>query len=131
MTSRKLTPKQQTALRENNNLLADCKSIETDPDFNLSLIRNCVFSGDIKIGNHCKLYGSKIHNCDIGNNVQISNVTWLADYEIGDSVIMEAVGEISMSGESKFGNGCVLDILNEGGGREVCQRTPDRLRQSP
>ena len=24
-----------------------------------------------------------------------------------------------MSGESKFGNGCVLDILNEGGGREL------------
>ena len=55
----------------------------------------------------------------IGDHVRISNVSWLADYKIGDSVILEAVGEISMSGESKFGNGCVLDILNEGGGREL------------
>ena len=126
MTSRKLTANEVEILEKQNCSAEDWDRVNVHPDFNTSLVRNCLFSGDIKIGKNtdvgsikCELYGSRIHNCQIGDHVRISNVTWLADYEIGDSAILEAVGEISMSGESTFGNGCVLDILNEGGGREL------------
>jgi len=119
MTSRKLTATEIDILKQQNCLAKDWKRIEVAPDFDPVLVNSCYFSGDITLGNKCELYASKIHNCSIGDNVRLSNVTWLADYEIGNDVIIEAVGEISMSGESKFGNGCVLDILNEGGGREL------------
>ncbi len=119
MTSRKLTTADIEVLKKQNCLAKDWEHISVSTDLDLSLINSCLFSGDIEIGSHCELYASKIHNCRIGTNVKISNVGWIADYEIKDDVIIEAVGEISMSGESKFGNGCVLDILNEGGGREL------------
>ncbi len=126
MTSRKLTAVEVDILKKQNCHAQDWDRVEVDQNFDPSLVNSCLFSGDINIGKNtgavgvkCELYGSRIHNCSIGDHVQISNVTWLADYEIGNSVILEAVGEISMSGESKFGNGCVLDILNEGGGREL------------
>ena len=119
MTYRKLTAKELFILKEQNSQAEDWNHIEVDSDFNPSLVKSCIFSGDIEIGNQCELYGSRIHNCSIGNHARISNVSWLADYKIGHSVILEAVGEISMSSESYFGNGCSLDILNEGGGREL------------
>ena len=126
MTSRKLTATEIDILKRQNCRAEDWSRIDVDPDFDPSLVHSCIFSGDIKIGKNtgaekinCELYGSRIHHCKIGDHVRISNVSWLADYDIGDEVILEAVGEISMSGESTFGNGCVLDILNEGGGREL------------
>lgn len=129
MTYRKLTAIEVEILEKQNCSAEDWNRVEVSQDFDPSLVSNCLFSGDIKIGKNtanpnpkgikCELYGSRIHNCRIGDYVRISNVSWLADYEIGDSVILETVGEISMSSESYFGNGCSLDILNEGGGREL------------
>ena len=129
MTYRKLTAIEVEILEKQNCSAEDWNRVEVSQDFDPSLVSNCLFSGDIKIGKNtadagakgikCELYSSRIHNCRIGDYVRISNVSWLADYKIGDSVILEAVGEISMSSECYFGNGCSLDILNEGGGREL------------
>jgi NDP-sugar pyrophosphorylase family protein len=126
MTSRKLTAAEIDILSKQNCRAEDWNRINVHPDFDPSLVNSCLFSGDISIGKNtgangvtCELYGSRIHNCRIGDHVRISNVSWLADYSVGDSAVLEAVGEISMSAESHFGNGCSLETLNEGGGREL------------
>lgn len=126
MTSRKLTAAEIDILRKQNCRAEDWKKIDVHPDFDPSMVNNCLFSGDVSIGKNtgakgikCELYGSRIHNCRIGDHVRITNVSWLADYSVGDSAVLEAVGEISMSSESHFGNGCMLETLNEGGGRDL------------
>ena len=66
------------------------------------------------------IYHAAIHNCTIGNEVLINHIgNYIADYRIGDNVLIENTGCIDMSGVSAFGNGVEVSVLNETGGREV------------
>jgi NDP-sugar pyrophosphorylase family protein len=65
------------------------------------------------------LYSCKIDNCEIGNDVLLDNVQLVKNYRIMDRVIIEHVHSISVSGSSSFGNGFEIEVLNEGGGREL------------
>ena len=47
----------------------------------------------------------------------ISDVKNLTNYFIAENVAIENVGSLVMNGESTFGNGTEIDVLNEGGGR--------------
>jgi hypothetical protein len=90
------------------------------------------FSGEVKLGlfnDKVKLHGqieqptgiyhSYIINSDVGDNTLISDVRYLANYDIGDHVVIDHANSITMSGESTFGNGTEIEILNEAGGREL------------
>ena len=96
-------------------------------------IRNVQFSGSIKIGDNsgtlefsggivrnCGLYNATIHNCTIGNQVYISQVSnYLANYDIHDHVIVENIELCYVDQESAFGNGIKVSTLDETGGRGV------------
>jgi hypothetical protein len=61
-----------------------------------------------------------IHNCKIGNNVYINNVSnHIANYTIADDVVVDNVDLLAVEGESAFGNGTEVSVLNEAGGREI------------
>ncbi len=60
-----------------------------------------------------------IENCTIGENVFLSNVGSLINFNIGNQVVIENVGSVVVSGKSAFGNGHEINVLNEGGGREL------------
>ncbi len=62
---------------------------------------------------------SDIFNCEIGDNVYISDVKLLSNYQIEDNVVIENVGQLAVEDKSSFGNGYELEILNEGGGRDL------------
>lgn len=95
--------------------------------------QNVRFSGDIKLGTteqtlirgnnipmHSGIYSARIHNCTIGNDVLIDRIgNYIADYDIADNVVVENTACICMDGESAFGNGVEVSVLNETGGREV------------
>jgi len=112
---------------------ADWAKVLVKSGFIPNAIRNCEFSGHIKIGsigNELKpadhiprqsgLFNARLHNVIIGDNCHIANVHgWLYNLKLDDSVIIENCGTISCTGETSFGNGCELDVLNEGGGREL------------
>ncbi len=97
------------------------------------------FSGNIKLGvfekTHTDASGvefrsgisnATIHNCIIGDNVSVINVhEYLANYIIGDEVIIRNCGRISCDGISSFGNGTLISVLDESGGRSI--RIFDRL----
>ena len=107
--------------------------------FDTSRLRNVVFSGTVKMGifagfNHEKcglplqhgIYNAHIHNCTIGDNVTIADITgYIANYDIGDGAVIKNCGKIAVEGKTTFGNGTVVAVLNESGGRSV--RIWDRL----
>ena len=86
-------------------------------------IRLGIFSGTIKGDNDydykCGIYDSQIRNCEINSNTYISGVKDLSNYSIEENVLIKNVGSLTVIGESTFGNGTEIEVLNEGGGREL------------
>jgi len=58
----------------------------------------------------------------------------LSNYIIEANVAISNVGSIALKGESAFGNGIEIEVLNEGGGRELPifdRLSSNRLFNSP
>jgi len=101
--------------------------------FDTSRLRSVVFSGTVKMGlfagfNHEKcglplqhgIYNAHIHNCTIGDNVTIADITgYIANYDIGEGTVIKNCGKITVEGKTSFGNGTPVAVLNESGGRSV------------
>lgn len=133
MTYRKLTPAEISALEANCCRCDDWSRVEVADPFNTAHYSHTTFSGDIRLGTtestilrdnmipmHTGIYDAVIHQCTIGNNVLIRRVgNYIANYHIADNVVIENVGCISADGNSAFGNGVEVSVLNETGGREV------------
>lgn len=95
--------------------------------------RFAIFSGNIYLGTTLKkhileggievssgVYNTKLHNCKIGNGTYINNVNqYIANYNIGDDVVVNNIDSLIVCGESSFGNGTRISVLNETGGRDV------------
>lgn len=108
-------------------------SVLVKEPFNAERIQNVTFSGTVKLGlfngiarEKCGLplpHGIKnahIHNCTIEDNVTITDITgFIANYDIGEGVVIRNCGHISTEGSTSFGNGTRVAVLNETGGREV------------
>ncbi|MBR6212345.1 MAG: DUF4954 family protein [Bacteroidales bacterium] len=91
------------------------------------------FTGDIRLGSfegefslaggmkkHAGLYHVTLHNVEVGDNCCIERVNnYIANYRIGPGTFIENVDIILCDGESSFGNGVEVSVLNETGGREV------------
>lgn len=114
----------------------------TDP-FTPQLIKNTEFFGLVRIGKlervilehhelkiRAGISDSMIISCDLGDNVAIHNVRYLAHFIVGDHVMLLNVDEMNTTNHAKFGNGIVKDgesedvrvwmhPMNETGGRPV------------
>ncbi len=109
------------------------ESVFVKDPFNAERIQNVTFSGIVRLGlfngvarERCGLpllHGIKnahIHNCNIADNVTITDITgFIANYDIGEGVVIRNCGHISTEGRTSFGNGTRVAVLNETGGREV------------
>jgi carbonic anhydrase/acetyltransferase-like protein (isoleucine patch superfamily) len=108
-------------------------SVLVKEPFNAERIQNVTFSGTVKLGlfngiarEKCGLplphgiRNAHIHNCTIEDNVTITDITgFIANYDIGEGVVIRNCGHISTEGSTSFGNGTRVAVLNETGGREV------------
>ncbi|GAO30345.1 DUF4954 family protein [Geofilum rubicundum] len=133
MKFRNLSTEEIAQLERNGCVCRDWSLITVKSDFSASNIRNVQFSGRVSIGlleksftspggvpKMAGLYHATIHNCQIGDNVYISQIkNHLANYDIGDDVIIENVDSLSVTEPSAFGNGVRVAVLNETGGREI------------
>jgi len=130
-------------LVKNGNSAADWDSLFVTDQFTPHLIKSCEFYGMVRIGRLdevCLEYhdlavpvgitNSRIVSCDIGDDVAIHHVRYLAHYILGDNVILLNLDEMHTTNHAKFGNGIVkegedesvrvwLDLINEAGGRGV------------
>ncbi|MCL2072874.1 MAG: DUF4954 family protein [Marinilabiliaceae bacterium] len=130
---RNLSTVEIIVLEENRCVCDDWSKILVKKKFLPYNIQNVNFSGDIKLGIFEKIitfhgnikrdsgiYNATIHNCEIGDNVYINDIrNYIANYNIQNNVCIECVDTLSVDGNSSFGNGIKVAVLNETGGREV------------
>lgn len=133
MSYRKLTTAEISQLQNNDCRCDDWHRVEVAEPFRADHYHHVTFSGDIRLGTTEKklmrdgkipmptgIYNATLHNCTVGDNVLINRIgNYIADYDIAGDVLIENVDCIRMSGESTFGNGVEVSVLNETGGREV------------
>jgi hypothetical protein len=131
------------ALVKNGVTCSDWDRVYVSDPFTPHLVKNCEFSGLIRIGRledvvleHHELRvpagitNSLVIACDLGDNVAVHNVRYLSHYIIGDNTMLLSIDEMNTTNHAKFGNGIVkdgepeeariwLDLMNEAGGRAV------------
>lgn len=112
---------------------SDWGAIEVAKDFSPEHIRYARFSGKIRLGSfrkeftlsggmvkHSGIYYATLHNVTVGDDCCIENVkNYIANYTIGSGTFIENVDIILTDGQSSFGNGVQVSVLNETGGCEV------------
>ena len=130
-------------LVKNGNASDNWENILVTDEFNPRQIKNTEFFGLVRIGKvrnisleHHDLQmptgitNSRIVACDIGDDVAIHNVRYLAHYIIGDRCMLLDIDEMHTTNHAKFGNGIIkdgesedlriwLDLANEAGSRQV------------
>ena len=133
MAYRKLNADERLALENNGCRCENWDDIEVASPFRPGHYRNTCFAGKVKLGttegtimrDGCipmrpGVYDAMIHNCEIGDDVLINRIgNYISGYRIGDRTVIENTACIAMTGESTFGNGVEVSVLNETGGREV------------
>jgi len=132
MSHRALTTSEKTALQNQGCFSSDWSKIKVSESFSTDSIHQVRFMGNVKLGKlggtlttskgeslTSGLYSCKIDNCEIGDDVLLDNVQLVKNYRIMDGAILENVNSISVNATSSFGNGFEIEVLNEGGGREL------------
>lgn len=130
-------------LVKNNNTCDNWDDLLVTDEFHPGQIKNTEFFGLVRIGRlrpvileHHDLQmpvgitNSIVVACDIGDDVAIHGVRYLAHYIIGDRCILANIDEMHTTNHAKFGNGILkqgepepvrvwVDLMNEAGGRRV------------
>jgi len=130
---RNLSFKELETLKVNGCVCDDWNRVKVRDGFSPSSCVNVIFSGDITLGVFSEpfidesgvsipsgILNARLHNCNVGSNVLISNIgDYIANYTIEDNAVIKNCGKIHVEGISSFGNGTVVNVLNETGGRAV------------
>ena len=130
---RPLTEAEIAALKDHANSADDWAQVWVKQDFVPKYILNTHFSGWVRLGlfektfdlpggisKHSGLYYTYLHNVEVGDNCCIEHVNnYIANYTIGEETFISNVDTILVQGETTFGNGVEVSVLNETGGREV------------
>ena len=130
---RPLTEAEITALKDHANSADDWAQVWVKEGFVPKYILNTHFSGWVRLGlfektfdlpggisKHSGLYYTYLHNVEVGDNCCIEHVNnYIANYTIGEETFISNVDTILVQGETTFGNGVEVSVLNETGGREV------------
>lgn len=130
---RSLTNVEIAALEAQACTCPDWSQISVADRFSTEHIRHVHFSGKIVLGlfekeiaakggivRHSGISHASLHNTTVGDNVFINKINcYIANYTIGEDSFIENTEIIVTDGESAFGNGTSIALLNEGGGREI------------
>jgi hypothetical protein len=112
---------------------SDWNLIKVSSDFVVNNIENCKFSGHIQLNSfqgsvklvggitfETGIYNAWLHNCEVGRDALIRNVrSYIANYVIETGVIIHNITTLAVDGETAFGNGVLVEAINEEGGRDV------------
>ncbi len=128
-----LTAEQIQRLQAQSCRAEDWSQVRVVQPFDTDRVHNTHFSGLVTMGRMDKtvrlyggvcrkagIYNATIHNCRIGDNVFINNIeNYIANYDIESEVLIDHVSLLAVEGESTFGNGVEVAVINEMGGREI------------
>jgi len=130
---RALSTAEVARLSEQGCLCDDWARVQVAEGFRADRVQATRFCGDVRLGVFDKevaFFGgvskptgishATIHNCTIGDNVFICAVrNYIANYIIEDDVVIDNIDLLAVEGESSFGNGTSVSVVNEAGGREI------------
>ncbi len=133
MEYRKLNTQEIEALQSRGCRADNWDNVEVADGFTPEFISNAVFSGAVRLGRfeksftlpggvmiHSGISDARLHNVSIADNCCVHGVRgYIANYDISEDCLIDNVGDIYTEGESCFGNGVKVSVLNETGGREV------------
>jgi hypothetical protein len=128
-----LTDQQVEQLKSQGCRADNWSAVAVADGFDPDRVHDVRFEGEVKIGSlagtvtcasgldrTCGIQEATVINCTIGDGVRIVNVgSHIANYTIGDGACIEDVGVVQTNPGAMFGNGVEVEVLNEGGGREV------------
>ena len=111
----------------------DWNLVRVTQDFAAENVVNVKFSGAIRLGRFAKtarlpggvslktgIYNTLLHNCTVEDDVLIHDVRgYIANYHIKEGTVIHNVTTLAVDGETGFGNGIFVDVINEAGGRAV------------
>ncbi len=130
MSFRKINTREIDLLKRQGCTSENWETVFVKDGFNPEYICNVIFKGNIQLGKNSKnvilpngiekhsgIYNSYLQDCQIGDNCIVNNVANLVRYELDENVIVENCAVVITEGETTFGNGVAISILNEGGGR--------------
>lgn len=130
---RNLTEKEIATLTVYGCSAESWENITVHEEFTPDHVANVHFSGKVTLGKfekiyelpggvkrHSGVYDCCVHNCNIGNDVFIERIhNYIANYNIEDDTYIENVNIILVDKKTSFGNGVMVPVMNEGGGREI------------
>ncbi len=130
---RPLTADQVNKLAAQGCTCGDWSKVQAADGFDPERVKTTHFSGDVRLGLFRKdiqfcgglvrptgISNATIHNCRIGDNVYINQVkSCIANYTIEDDVVIENIDQLIVEGQTAFGNGTDVVVINEAGGREI------------
>ncbi len=130
---RALSADQIAQLSQQGCTCTDWSRVQVADGFCADRVRTTQLSGEIRLGvfeKEVSFFGgvakpagishATLHNCTIGDNVYISAVrNYIANYVIEDDAVIANIDLLAVEGESSFGNGTEVSVVNEAGGREV------------
>lgn len=130
---RELTPEEIAMLERQGCTCTDWKQVSVYDPFDPAKIRHVHFSGKIVLHPFTRhfvaedgreiaagIYHAALHDCEVGADTLISHVSGvISRYRIGRRVKICDVGSLTVEGENSFGNGTVVNVLDETGGRSV------------
>lgn len=130
---RLLSDEEISRMKAQGNTSSDWSFVKVLHGFTTGNIQNSKFTGQVYLGCFNKtvnmyggvtlnagIYNAWIHNCVVGKNVLINNVHgYIANYIIEDDVVIHNVSNIAVEGETTFGNGIMVEVINESGGRKI------------
>ncbi|MDR1381000.1 MAG: DUF4954 family protein [Tannerella sp.] len=130
---RDISSAERAELLANGCFCEDWSRVKVREGFIAGHVRNVTFSGDIRLGvfrrritfcggieRYSGIYNATIHNCTVDDDVYINQIkNYIANYHICRNVLIESIDTLTVDGESCFGNGVRVAVLNETGGREI------------
>ncbi|MCK5736374.1 MAG: DUF4954 family protein, partial [Spirochaetaceae bacterium] len=140
---RLLTAVEVKSLKHGGSTADDWNNLLVLEGFNPKLVNNCHFYGKVKIGRLSEsflefhdlrlpvgLYNSTVISCEIGNDIALHNINYMAQMVVEEHCILFNINELITTNHAKFGNGVLiedeeeevriwLEIANENGGRKV------------
>ncbi|MHC4069185.1 MAG: DUF4954 family protein [Planctomycetota bacterium] len=130
---RGLSSEEISKLTEQGCVCSDWSKVTVAEGFDAGRVMRTCFLGEVRLGifekevsfgggvkKACGIRDATLVNCTVGDNVYISQVrSHIANYVIEDEAIIENVDLLAVEGESSFGNGTEVAVVNEAGGREI------------
>ncbi len=130
---RSLTKKEIELLSAQGNVAADWSTVKVAPAFRTDCIRGNSFSGACALGVFAGvpreaapgvmlpsgIYNSTLIDSDIGDDCLVKNCGLVARYVIRAGAVVTDVGALSAEPGCAFGNGVMIPVGCETGGREV------------